>query len=313
MVARAAEHSPDEASFFARLRKCGVLVWLRFSETDPGQVTGYSVTLPGHARPDGAPAWYGGGRLAAGFTLPRLRERWSGGWGRAAEHPGTFRFTAPERDAIYAHASRQAAAAAEHIRRCAHGDPAAAADAAWATADTLHVAARALRSRELRCAADAYDRAARAPHGRLPRRSRDGDRLRRTARLIALAGQVTGDGALTAIALVANLVALIVAVAELRRAQQHAAQSAAAHAAARHLHAATTQARSRPPRPAQAHAPRRSRASSAADTARRDFPVPPRPGGPIPAQNGQPVQTGPGLRRHRGQGPLPAQRAGPSR
>ena len=106
-----------------------------------------------------------------------------------AEHPGAFRFTAPERDAIYAHASRQAAAAAEHIRRCAHGDPAAAADAAWAAADTLHVAARALRSRELRCAADAYDRAARAPHGRLPRRSRDGDQLRRTARLIALAGQ----------------------------------------------------------------------------------------------------------------------------
>jgi hypothetical protein len=313
MVARAAEHSPDEASFFARLRESGVLVRLRFSELDPGQVTGYAVTLPGHTGPDGAPAWYGGGRLAAGLTLPRLRDRWRRGRSSSAEHPGTFRFTAPERDAIYAHASRQAAAAAEHVRRCAHGDPAAAADAAWATADTLHVAARALRSRELRCAADAYDRAARAPHGRLPRRSRDGDRLRRTARLIALAGQVTGDGTLTAIALVANLIALAAAVAELRRAQQHAAQSAAAHAAARHLHAAMTQARSRPPRPAQAHAPRRSRASSAADTARRDFPVPPRPGGPIPAQNGQPAQTGPGLRRHRGQGPLPAQRAGPSR
>jgi hypothetical protein len=49
-----------------------------------------------------------------------------------------------------------------------------AADAAWAAADALHVAARALRSRELRCAGDAYARAARVPHGRLPRRSRDG-------------------------------------------------------------------------------------------------------------------------------------------
>ena len=283
MVTRAAEHSPDETSFFARLRECGVLVRLRFSETDPGQVTGYSVTLPGHTGPDGAPAWYGGGRLAAGLTLPRLRDRWSRGRSSSAEHPGAFRFTAPERDAIYAHASRQAAAAAEHIRRCAHGDPAAAADAAWAAADTLHVAARALRSRELRCAADAYDRAARAPHGRLPRRSRDGDQLRRTARLIALAGQVTGDGTLTAIALVANLVALAAAVAELRQAQQHAAQSAAAHAAARHLHAAMTQARPHAPRPAQAHAPRRSRASSVADIAHRDFPVPPRPGDPPPA------------------------------
>jgi len=313
MVARAAEHSPDETSFFARLRESGVLVRLRFSELDPGQVTGYSVTLPGRTRPDGAPAWYGGGRLAAGLTLPRLRERWSPARNSSAEHPGTSRFTAPERDAIYAHASRQAAAAAEHIRRCVHGDPAAAADAAWATADTLHVAARALQSRELRCAADAYDRAARAPHGRLPRRSRAGDQLRRTARLIALAGQVTGDGTLTAIALIANLVALAAAVAELRQAQQHAVQSAAAHAAARHLHAAMTHARSHPPRLTQAHAPRRSRASSAADTARRDFPMPPRPGGSLPAQKGQPAQTGPGLRRHRGQGPLPAQRAGPSR
>ena len=46
MVTRAAEHSPDETSFFARLRECGVLVRLRFSEADPGQVTGYSVSLP---------------------------------------------------------------------------------------------------------------------------------------------------------------------------------------------------------------------------------------------------------------------------
>jgi hypothetical protein len=313
MVARAAERSPDEASFFARLRECGVLVRLRFSQTDPGQVTGYAVTLPGHTGPDGALTWYGGGRLAVGLSLPRLRDRWRRGRSGSAEHPGAFRFTVPERDAIYAHVSRQAAAAAEHIRHCAHTDPAAAADAAWATADTLHVAARALRSRELRRAADAYDRAARTPHGRLPRRSRDGDRLRRTARLIALAGQVTRDGTLTAIALIANLVALAAAVTELRQAQQHAAQSAAAHAAARHLHSAMTQARSRPPRPAQAHAPRRSRASSAAGIAHRDFPVPPRPGDPLPAQNGQPEQTGPGPRRHRGQGPVPAQRAGPSR
>jgi MobA/VirD2-like, nuclease domain len=311
MVTRAAAQSPDEASFFAGLRESGVLVRLRFSELDPVQVTGYSVSLPGHTGPGGAPAWYGGGRLAAGLTLPRLRARWSRGPGSSAEHPGTFRFTVPERDAIYAHASGQAAAAAEHIRRCAHSDPAAAADAAWAAADTLHVAARVLRSRQLRQAADAYDRAARAPHGRLPRRSHDGDRLRRTARLIALAGHATGDGTLTAVALVANLAALVAAVAELRQAQQHAAQSAAAHAAARHLHAAMTHARTHPPRPAHAHAPRRSGGSSVAGIVHRDFPVPPRPGGPPPAQNGRASEASPGLRPHRGQGPVPAQRAGP--
>jgi hypothetical protein len=87
MAARAAERSPDEASFFARLRDCGALVRLRFSEINPGQVTGYSVTLPGHTGPDGAAAWYGGGRLAAGLTLPRLRDRWNQGRNSTAERP----------------------------------------------------------------------------------------------------------------------------------------------------------------------------------------------------------------------------------
>ena len=64
--------------------------------------------------------------------------------------------------------SASATAAAAHIRRCAYSDPAAAADAAWAAADTLYVATRALRSPALRCAADAYDRAARAGYGRIP-------------------------------------------------------------------------------------------------------------------------------------------------
>jgi hypothetical protein len=70
MVTQAAEHAADEAGFFAALPEAGVLVRVRFSETDPGQVTGYSVTVPGHTGPDGTPLWYGGGRLAAGLTLP---------------------------------------------------------------------------------------------------------------------------------------------------------------------------------------------------------------------------------------------------
>ena len=308
MVARAVEQSPDEASFFARLRECGVLVRLRFSETDPGQVTGYSVTLPGHTGLDGAPLWYGGGRLTAGLTLPRLRVRWKERRSRSAEHLGAFRFTAPERDAIYAHAARQAAAAAEHIRRCAHSDPAAAADAAWAAADTLHVAARALRSPTLRCAADAYDRAARTPHGRLPRRSRDGNQLRRTARLIALAGDVTGDSTLTAIALVANLVALAVAVAELRQAQQHAAQAAAARSAAQHLRDTMTLARSQAPRTAKGEAPRRGEAARAADIAGTDFPASLRLGFPLVADQ---IRAGPNPSPSRVPGP--SKRAGPRR
>ena len=248
LVTQAAERAAGEAGFFAALREAGVLVRVWFSETAPGQVTGYYVTLPGHTRPDGTPRWYGGGRLAAGLTLPRLRDRWNWPAGRMAGRSGTPRFTAPERDEIYRHAAGQARAAAEHIRRCALIDPAGAADAAWAAADTLHVAARALRNPHLRCAADSYDRAARAQYGRIPTRSHDGEQLRRTARMIALAGNLTGDNTLLAIALMAQLVALAAAVAELRQAQQHTAQAAAARAAAAHLHSAVTRVRSQVPR-----------------------------------------------------------------
>src|SRR5947199_188416 len=161
--------------------------------------------MPGHTAQDGGVVWYGGGRLAGGLAVPRLRDRGTRAPGGSAERSGASQFTAPERDEVYRHAARQARAAAEHIRHCAMSDPAAAADAAWAAADTLHVAARALRNPSLRCAADSYDRAARAAYGRIPRRSHDGDQLRRTARMIALAGNLTGDATLTAVALVAQL------------------------------------------------------------------------------------------------------------
>jgi hypothetical protein len=277
MVTQAAEHAADEAGFFAALREAGVVVRLRFSEIDPGQVTGNSFTLPGHTGPDGTPLWYGGGRLAAGLTLPRLRERWNRTAGRSAERSGTPRFTAPERDEIYRHAARQARAATEHIRRCAMTDPAGAADAAWAAADTLHSAARALRNPHLRCAADSYDRAALAAYGRIPRRSHDGEQLRRTARMIALAGNLTGDNTLLAIALMAQLVALATAVAELRQAQQHAAQAAAARAAAAHLRAAVNQARAQAPRFGHVQSHRPTRAANAVRTSRLDFPTGMRP------------------------------------
>jgi hypothetical protein len=184
-------------------------------------------------------------------------------------------------------------------------DPAAAADAAWAAADTLHVAARALRNPHLRRAADSYDRAARAQYGRLPRRSHDGEQLRHTARMIALAGNLTGDATLTAIALVAQLVALAAAVAELRQAQRLAAQAQAAHAAAAHLHTAVNQ--SRPRAAGFGHA--RSRGPTpAADAARLA-------GQDVPAGMGQPPPTAgsaePARSRSRQQ-PWPGRRAGPA-
>ena len=75
-VTTAAAAAGSEEDFFARLRQAGVLVRTRYSTSDPGQVTGYAVALPGDTTKDGDPVWYGGGKLAADLTLPKLRRRW---------------------------------------------------------------------------------------------------------------------------------------------------------------------------------------------------------------------------------------------
>jgi hypothetical protein len=272
-VAQVAGRVAGEEEFFAQLRASGVLVRERFSEVNAGQVTGYAVTLPGCTAPDGALRWYGGGRLADGLTLPRLRSTWSHRRGAAAERSGAFRFTAAERAEIYRHAARRTAAATEHLRWCTGHDPGRGADAAWAAADTLHAAAQATGNPVLRSAADGYDRAARAPNGRVPQRTGEGEWLRAAARLIAMAGSTSADATLLAGALVANLVALVEAAAELREAQAHAAQAAAARKAAEQMHAALAHSRGRTPHLGQ-HYARSSRSGGPVGRAQADFPVP---------------------------------------
>jgi hypothetical protein len=220
---------------------------------------GYAVALPGDTTREGAPVWFGGGKLAPDLTLPKLRCRWE----PARTTPGEP-FTPAERDAIWEHAARTAAGASDQIRHLAATDPAAAADAAWAAADTLHAAASALRSRVLRQAAASYDRAARAPYGRIPSPTPAGNALRHAARLLSSAASVSGDPALSQITLVTRLAALVEDIADLREAQRHAAQAAAARQAAERLHAAGA-ARTRPPK-------QPGRARMATDPIGRDFP-----------------------------------------
>ncbi|MEU7002706.1 hypothetical protein [Nonomuraea sp. NPDC046570] len=76
-VISAAGGAASEVEFFGRLKAAGVLVRKRFGERNPGEVTGYAVALPIHTTRDGGPVWYGGGKLAADLTLPKLRARWS--------------------------------------------------------------------------------------------------------------------------------------------------------------------------------------------------------------------------------------------
>jgi len=293
-VTTAAAAAGSEGEFFARLDQAGVLVRKRFSVTNSGQVTGYSVALPGDITTKGGPVWYGGGKLAADLSWPKLRRRWT-------PHritPGAAGLTAAERNAAWDHATRAAADAAAHIRAMARTHPAAAADAAWATSGTLHVAAAVLGSRILRQAADAYDRAARPPYGRIPPPSPAGNQLRQAARLLSAFAGLTGDRSMTPIVLITRLAALAEAVAELRDAQQHAAQAAAARAAAERLHAAAHPAPPAQPRPAQ-------RADTAAQLAGQSFPPPATR--PATAQPG-PAPGGPSLRR-----PPPPKPRGPTR
>jgi hypothetical protein len=94
-----------------------------------------------------------------------------------------------------------------------------------------------LGSRVIREAANAYDRAARTPYGRIPRRTSTGAGLRRAARLLSAAGYAGQDRSLVQAALVPRLAALTDAVAELRLAQRHIAQAGAARSATDHLRA----------------------------------------------------------------------------
>ena len=266
----------------------------RFSITSPGQVTGYSVALPGDTTKDGGPVWYGGGKLAADLSWPKLAQRWTPT--RAASGRPYLNLTAGERTAVWDHATRAAADAAAQIRAMAWTDPAAAGDAAWATSDTLHAAAATLGSRILRRAADAYDRAARPLYGHIPPPSPAGNRLRQAARLLSALACLTGDRSMTPVVLITRLAALAEAVAELRESQRHAAQAAAARAAAERLHAAA-----RPAAPPQLHPARH--ASTAAQLARQSFPQPARPatpGQPGPAPGAPPPARRPPPPRPRG-------------
>ena len=294
-VATAAAGASGPEEFFAALEAAGVLVRKRYSTRDPGQVTGYAVALPGDTGPDGGPVWYGGGKLAADLTWPRLCQRWAAPGGP----PGAGPAPAADRKELWEHAAQVADQAAAHIRAEARTSPAAAADAAWAASDALHVAAEALGSDDLRRAADAFDRAARAAWGRIPAPTPAGTQLRQASRLIAASAHLARRPAGTWLVLIASLAALAEAVAELRTVQQRAAQAAAARTAARHLHAAADPARAARPETAP-------RANTAARLATLSFPGPPAPGRPRPAPKRS--AAGPG-----GPRPAPPRPRGPRR
>jgi hypothetical protein len=302
-VSTAAAAASGEQDFFARLKRVGVRVRMRYSTRNPGQVTGYSVALAQDTTRTGGPVWYGGGKLAADLTLPKLRQRWAVGPADAGTVSGG-QLTPEERAAIWEHASRAAAdATGQVLSLAAAGDPAAAADAAWAAGDTMHAAAAALGSRMVRQAAAAYDRAARAPYGRIPRPSPAGRGLRRAARLLSAAAFASHDRNLAQIALIARLAALADAVAEIRDVQHHAAQAAAARRAAERLHGVADGTAGRPVR-------ERAQSLVTTDLAGEAFPVVPRPRRASSATSGRRQPCRPSAQPQHGSSPR--RRRGPA-
>lgn len=266
-VRTAAAGSSSLAEFFDRLRADGLLVRERFSERNPGEITGYAVALPDRYDSGGKPIYFGGGKLAPDLTLPRLQRRWVDGPGSdgadgvdeaprqrarrraggtdSAPHGGPskdrtdrFGLTAEERLRIWQQALRAASTATEHILASARTDPASAADAAWVASDFLAAAGRIVDGRRggpLSAAALEYDGAARELFGKAPTPSAAGRGLRVAARLLMSAQVAQPSELKQLLALLAQLAALSDAVARLRETQQRAAQAAAARRAAEQL------------------------------------------------------------------------------
>jgi hypothetical protein len=84
IVQAAAVAARTDAEFLAAVEARGGLArpYPRHSSIQPGEITGYSVGLPGDTTADGQggrrQVWYGGSKLASDLTLPRLRKRWAG-------------------------------------------------------------------------------------------------------------------------------------------------------------------------------------------------------------------------------------------
>jgi hypothetical protein len=98
--------------FLGRLPGAGLLVKERTSERAPRELTGYAVARPGDRNRAGLPVWYGGGKLAADLSLPRLTRRWPTG----SRPDDTVRLSPEQRRAAWQQAAAAAARAAEDLR-----------------------------------------------------------------------------------------------------------------------------------------------------------------------------------------------------
>jgi len=233
-VQHAAAGAREPAGFLDRLRTAGVVVRER---RDPdGRLSGYAV---GRREPAGEPVLFGGGKLAADLSLPKLLARWRAtGDGDEAAEPVAVEPAA--RAALWEQASGAAAQAAEEVRlqidTATNGASVDSGDAAAAVAEVLAAASRLIEGDSdgpLTQAARDYDRAARESRGRPVTGTAAGSALRAAALQMAQGGRKPGRSEAAQVALlVAQIGRLSVSIARLREAQGRQAQAAAARRAA---------------------------------------------------------------------------------
>ena len=245
-VKAAAARTGGFREFADLLGREGVTVWPRMSERNPGEITGYSVSLNDYLNGAGEPVRFGGGKLAPDLSWPKLASRWSqpapetaapaAGDQAATEQPARAapRF-GDDDEAAWREAERIVREAAERITASAATDPDLASDAAWATADALAAAAAGLEGDEggpLTDAALAFDRAGRDSFRRTPVRTDTGQALRSVGRMVGMLAVSSRQPKVRAAVLSVAMSSLVAAVADLRAAQQRQHQAEAALATA---------------------------------------------------------------------------------
>jgi hypothetical protein len=283
-----------EADWVARMKAAGLLVAARADKADPTQIVGYAVSLPPE-RQAGKARWLSGRLLDGELSLHRVRQRWPEG---ERLSPEQWKATVPREQIVLPGPQRievwraTAAAVQDVTARLAQVPPGSPEwpGIARACADTLAltaVIAEPSGSGPVSSAADILARAA-APKrsGPAPGDSTIARELGRIAEAMATAGAARHRGeAAVMVALVVATARLIVALAQLREAQQDAHAAGAARVAAERMMPLLRQAQqaggSVPPvaRPAaeQAPGPRRGGAPTV-ETVRP--PVAPRVPGP---------------------------------
>ncbi|MEV1077328.1 mobilization protein [Streptomyces sp. NPDC050211] len=225
-VRRAMAAASTEAEFFALLEATDVKVR---PKTEPsGDVTGYSVSLPGDVNKQKEPIWYAGSTLSSDLSLPKIRKHLAvTGLKPVNVRPGN--------------PWHQATAATERIpHHLTHGNDGAAQGQIAALGGALALLPRtapAAARAELERAAVAFERATRS---RVAADHASARVLRRSVQVIWNDPVRNGDGAGLAMLLDVALTAVAYAL-HWHRTRQHTQQEAAAEETLVHLHAAYAQ------------------------------------------------------------------------